>query len=400
MPGGVRDILLPGLGRVIRVSGCPEFPSLLETALPGWRMTVIEGEGPAPDIRIAGDAPACRQISPNYPQGVTHESPVAAVCSVTADLVERYLSLHPDLVGLHCASVEINGRLVLFPETHRAGKSTLVAALAGGGLRVFGDDVLVLEDGGRGMALGISPRLRLPLPTPPAVDVALHNYTAAHAAAEDHRYRYLNLPEGQLARHGESLPLGAVVLLERDEQLGKPELVPLAPGEGLTRLLRQHFAHDLPSEALMERFLPLMRSLPCRLLRYPEPLAAARCLRTSLPGVIDSIDKASGAQWEESPARSTAAPVAIDDRWCVASGLREYELGDERFLIEPSSGAIHRLNGTGHLVWGLLQEEAMSGREVSELLVEHFPDVSPARIEADVGSLLAELNDAQLIVSA
>lgn len=400
MPRGARDILLPGLGRVIRASGCPEFPRQLGAALPGWPMTVVEAEGPPPDIRITGDAPACEQISPDYPQGVTHESPVAAVCSVTVELVERYLSLHPDLVGLHCASVEINGRLALFPETHRAGKSTLIAALAGGGLRVFGDDVLVIEDGGRGMALGIAPRLRLPLPMPPAVDVALHNYTAAHAAMEDHRYRYLNLPEGQLARHGESLPLGAVVLLERDEQLDKPELVPLAPGEGLTRLLRQHFAHDLPSEALMERFLPLMRSLPCRLLRYPEPLAAARCLRSSLPGVIDSVDDAPGAWRDDSTDRPTPAPVNMDDCWRAISTLREYELGHERFLIEPSSGAIHRLNGTGQLVWGLLQQEAMSGHEVSELLFEHFPEVPPARIEADVGALLVELNAAELIVPA
>jgi len=395
-----RDIHLPGIGPAVRVSGCPEFPAVLEAALAGWPITEVAAEGPPPIIRLEGRNGECRHVSPAFPGGVSHQSPVSAACAVVADLIERFLELNPQWVGLHCASVEVNGRLVLFPETHRAGKSTLMAALAGGGQRVFGDDVLALGEAGQGMALGVAPRLRLPLPLPPALDVALHQYTTTHAGPEDDRYRYLDLPDGQLAHHGETLPLGAVVLLERDEGLDKAELLRLAPGEGLTRLLRQHFAHDLPSEALMARFMPLMQSLPCRLLRYAEPLSATRCLLASMPGVIDGVDAGPNAPRTESVVSTERAPVAADEHWQAVMATREYELGDDRFLIDPHSGAIHRLNATGQLVWRLLQVEALSAREVTDLLVEHFPEVEPERIEADVRALLARLAAVELIVPA
>lgn len=400
----VHDLVLPGIGPAVRVSGCPDFIAAFTAALPGWSIDALPAAGLAPSIRLEAVDGACRHVSPSYPGGLMHQSPVSAACAVVADVIERFLELNPQWVGLHCASVELNGRLVLFPETHRAGKSTLVAALAGGGLRVFGDDVLVLDDEGagstRGMAMGVAPRLRLPLPMPPAVDVSLLQYAETHAGPEDERYRYLDLPEGQLAEHGEALPLGAVVLLERDERLAEAELVPLAPGDGLTRLLRQHFAHDLPSEALMARFLPLMQSLPCRLLRYPEPLAATRRLLATMPGVIDGVDDASQLPAGVSGPRRRTAAVDADDRWQAATAVREYELDADRFLIHVPSGAIYRLNATGQLVWGLLKEEAISGREVAELLGELHTTVPSSQIRVDVQALLADLVHAELVVPA
>ncbi|WP_158611797.1 PqqD family protein [Guyparkeria sp. SCN-R1] len=393
-----RDLVLPGIGPAVRVSGCPEFSAVLKAALAGWSITEVAADGPVPTIRLEGRNGECRQVSPAFPGGVSHRSPVSAACAVAADLVERFLELNPQWIGLHCASVEVNGRLVLFPETHRAGKSTLMAALAGGGQRVFGDDVLALGEDGQGMALGIAPRLRLPLPLPPALDVALHQYTTTHAGPEDDRYRYLDLPDGQLAHHGETLPLGAVVLLERDESLDKAELLRLAPGEGLTRLLRQHFAHDLPSEALMARFLPLMQSLPCRLLRYPEPLAATRRLLASMPGVIDGMDAGPSAPRNAPVAQPARTMVDADDRWQATEAVREYELDEERFLIHVASGAIYRLNATGQLVWGLLRAETISGREIALLLSDMHPMVSASQIRVDVQALLTDLVDADLVV--
>ncbi|KTG17542.1 MULTISPECIES: PqqD family peptide modification chaperone [unclassified Guyparkeria] len=396
MVAGAQDLMLPGIGSALRVTGCRVFPKVLEAALPGWPLRAVSAGGPAPPIRVDGEVGAYRLVSDAFPEGVALESPVEVAGNVIVDLIEQFLDQHPEWVGLHCATVEVNGRLVLFPECHRSGKSTLTAALAGAGQRIFGDDVLVLDREGQGMALGIAPRLRLPLPA--SVDVALHTYTAAHAGPEDQRYRFLALPAGQLARHDESLPLGAVVLLERDERLETPELIPLAPSEGLTRLLRQHFAHDLSSEALMTRFLPLMQSLPCRLLRYSEPLQAARCLGDLLPGVIDGPGECADETLAEPAAETRHAPVAIDEPWRATTHVREYTLEDERFLILQPSGAIHRLNATGQLIWGLLRSEPMTAREIVELLAGHFNDVPAERIDADVRALLGGLHAAGLVV--
>jgi len=394
------DLVVPGVGAAVRVAECRVFAKVLQAAMPGWPFRVVEADGSTPPVQLAGRAGGYRLVSPAFPDGLLLESPVEAACCVIADLVEIFLDQHPGRVGLHCASVEMNGRLVLFPECHRSGKSLLTAALAGAGLRIVGDDVLVLEDGGEGMALGTAPRLRLPLPE--SLDVALHTYTAAYAGPEDDRYRYLALPPGQLAEYGERVPLGAMVLLERDEHLTRPELTLLAPGDGLTRLLRQHFAHDLSSDALMARFLPLMQSLPCRLLRYSEPLEAARCLVDLLPGVMDGPRRKAGdvgtdQRGAERGVDGVHRPVGVHDRWRATTEVREYALEDERFLIHQPSGAIHRLNATGQLVWGLLRSEPMTAAEIIELLVDHFDDVPAERIDRDVRVLLGDILAARLI---
>src|SRR5699024_6060424 len=92
------------------------------------------------------------------------------------------------------------------------------------------------------------------------------------------RYRFVVPAANRLARFDESSPVGAIVLLERDPQIPQPDVVRLSPSEGLLQLLCQNFARDTPGEALLERLLPLMRRVPCLLLRYSEPLAGARHL--------------------------------------------------------------------------------------------------------------------------
>ena len=393
-----RDVRLPGIGTALRVTGAPDLPDVLQAILPGWTPAVVEAEKSVPAIRLEATEGGFRQHAPALSRSLTHDTPVSAACSVVADLIERFLDRHPEFVGLHCASVAVNGRLLLFPASHRAGKSTLAAALAAVGQRVFGDDVLALDEAGEGMALGIAPRLRLPLPG--VIAPALRDFATRHVAAEDARYRYLGLPSDRLADHGERLPLGGVILLERDDRLAAPELLPLAAGEGLTQLLRQHFAHDLPSDTLMARFLPLMRAVPCRLLRYNEPFAAARHLVDALDSDSSGEREAPARPRDRFPARTEPAAVQPDTRLRAATAVREYPLDDDRFLIHEPSGAIHRLNGTGQLVWGLLQAEVISGRELADLLGAHFATVPYKRIESDVFALLADLLDEGLVVPA
>lgn len=396
MPGLSCDLCPPGLGRALRLTGCPDVQEVLTAAMPGWPVTAVDAVGPVPPIRLHREEAGYRQHSPALDEALLLSTPVAAASSLVADLAEAFFASHRELVGLHCGAVEIAGRLVLFPESHRAGKSTLTAALAATGQRVFGDDVLALTPAGEGMALGIAPRLRLPLPSSLAPE--LHAFAGRHAGPQDGRYRFLALPDGQLARHGERLPLGALVLLERDDAVREPELIDLAPGEGLLQLLCQNFAHDRPSETLMARFLPLMETLPCRLLRYGEPLAAAR--RLLAESQVSGGGPAASLTVHRAVKRGVSPPVAAGIHWRANASVRDFPLGDELFLIQLPGGAIHRLNATGRLAWGLLSEEAMSAEELAGLLAEHYAMASRETIETDLRALLGEMADAELVVPA
>lgn len=390
------DLTLPGLGRTLRLVDCPEVGDALRAAMPGWRLSAEPGEGEAPAIRLQRErsGQGFRQYSPEFERGLSLPTVASAACSLVADLVGSFCERHAEMVGLHCGSVEIDGRLLIYPASHKAGKSTLTAAFAAAGYRVFGDDVLALTPEGEGMGLGIAPRLRLPLPA--SLDPRLRAFAERHAGPQDERYRYLALPRSSLAPHGERRPLGALVLLEREEGLDAPETIELAPGEGLLRLLCQNFADDQPSEALMARFLPLMERLPCWLVRYGEPLAAARHLARRCAG-WPARDGATASVAVHVASRAELPAVSPTRRWRAVEA-RHYPLGDELFLIEPAGGAIHRLNASGRIVWALLEREALCARELAELLGELYEGMAVERLMADVTGLLSGLAAEGLIL--
>lgn len=397
------DISLSGLGRCLRVHQAPEIVEALSQAMPHWPLSVTHARGLAPAIRLGRCPGGYLQRSPRLPRGLELATPAEAACSLIADLGGDFLDHEASLLGLHCASVEVGGRLVLFPESHRAGKSTLAVAFAAAGYRVFGDDVLGLTHEGDGVALGMAPRLRLPLPE--GFSPELVGYAEAHAGPEDERYRFV-LPPGQgLARHGERCPVGALVLLERDDRLSRPEIVRLLPGEGLLQLLSQNFAYQARPEALLAHLHPLMARVPCLLLRYAEPLVAARHLGTALEGYrAEGGGKEGDSGGAASPYRRHgggnesrgSGPVPAQWRWVASREARTYPLEEELFLIQPGSGAIHRLNATGEAIWRLLSQESLSGQELGELLAEYF-DRPAESVVADVCEWLAGLAETGLV---
>ena len=111
----------------------------------------------------------------------------------------------------------MGGGLIVFPSTYRAGKSTLIAALAASGVRTHADDLMPLTQG-EGVALGINPRLRRPLPAN-APDRLLM-FVARHAGPRDRRYQYLDLPAPLLSPHGERRPILRANLLFRGVEIG------------------------------------------------------------------------------------------------------------------------------------------------------------------------------------
>ena len=401
------DIFLPHLGRCLRIDQAPEVVSALAQAMPGWPLTVRSAAGPVPDRYLYRDADGLWQGSAHEPNEFHVPSPASAACSLVGELVSQRLLNQPELLGLHCASVEINGRLVLFPESSKAGKSTLSVAFAAADYRVFGDDVLGLTPEGAGVAMGVAPRLRLPLPNSFSAEFVA--YAKHNAGPEDDRYRFVLPGPNGLANVNDCCPVGAIVLLERDSQLHEPEVVTLPPAEGLLQLLCQNFARDTSDATLLTRLLPLMQTLPCLLLRYAEPLAGARYLAKVLQdSPLQSVNNASllslpahhslpHSQQDPQQYRSNSAAVILNSLWVAHPGVTTYPLGDELFLIRTANGAIHRLNSSGKIVWQLLQQESLSGHELSSVIAEHFK-ASLAQVSLDVGTLLMALADSDLII--
>ncbi|MBO1518165.1 PqqD family protein [Oceanisphaera pacifica] len=410
LDNNVVDISLPGIGDCLRVEHAPEVVEALEQAMPGWPITVTAAQGKIPQRYIYQDTEGLWQGAYNIDREYHLPSPASAACSLVGDLISQRLAGAPELLGLHCGSVEINGQLVLFPESSKAGKSTLTVAFSAAGYRVFGDDVLGLTAQGEGVAMGVAPRLRLPLPE--SFSAELVDYATRFAGPEDERYRFVIPPKNGLAQYNDSSSVGAIVLLDRDAGATSPEVVTLSPGEGLLQLLCQNFAHDAASETLFDHLLPLMQNVPCLLLRYSEPLAGARYLANAIKE--KATPNTSQASLLSAPARypTDAQPVptlgplfsedkkaqqyALQSQWTPQQGISSYPLGEELFLIHNSTGAIHRLNSSGKVVWLLLQQSTLSGHALTHLIADYF-HVSVNDVTHDISALIRVLADAGLI---
>ncbi|MCA8864731.1 serine kinase [Halomonas sp. SBBP1] len=385
----VTDYSLPGIGPCIRLVGAQPLLPVLQAAMPGWALTECPRQAVEPDICVWQQEGGYWQQASALPSGMWLETAVGAACSVIADVAGAFLRQHPHYIGLHCGSAEINGQLVIFPESHRAGKSTLTSAFAATGYRVFGDDVVALTPEGEGVSLGIAPRLRLPLPD--AINAGFQDFVSAHQGPSDHRYGYLALDERLLANHGVKRPIGAIILIDRDNSVTTPKLSSLQHGEGLWQLLKQNFADTLSEQVLITKFLPLVQRIPCFLLRYSDAYQAAEFVGRELKRALQDQPSTYISPSQAAPIPEAAALERSDQRcWRACKAAYEYPLGDELFVIVEDGGAIHRLNVTSRAVWLLLQNEALDIDELSKTLAEFFMPVSLEQVFKDMSLLLGQ----------
>lgn len=71
------------------------------------------------------------------------------------------------------------------------------------------------------------------------------------------------------------------------------------------------------------------------------------------------------------------------------------EIEDELVVLQLDTGKYFGIDGVGPRVWELLQEPLTVG-ELEDRLFDEY-DVSRERLQQDIDSLLAELDDAELI---
>ena len=158
-PGPTQQLYFTDIDLPVVLEGCPELLPILRRVMPFWPVRMAEGTSDA-CIRVAPSASGKYRVSYETDGKAPSEwNAVNAVCEIIADLAWERLRSDETLFCLHGAAVVFAGRLVIFPNDHRAGKSTLTAVLGHQGRTIFGDDNgIFLED--RGSSNGTYVRLR------------------------------------------------------------------------------------------------------------------------------------------------------------------------------------------------------------------------------------------------
>lgn len=401
-------IQVDGVPRPILLTGCDTLLPVLARVMGSWRFRPVETNSAAPVISVRRINRRYRIDSPWLEEPAEDDTEVGAVCCLAIDLVQAYVEHDPSLLCLHCAAVAIDGRLVVFPSTVRAGKSMLVARLASKGHRIYADDVLpIAAPEEKGLALGLAPRLRRPLPS--SIGTELRAFVDAHRGPEDNRYLYLSLTAAMLAQHGSTAPIGAFVLLDRRPSV-RAQLVPIARGSGLQQLIAQNFAQGGASIGSVERLAALVECLPCVTLVYSDLDEASALLQ----------DRFSGWNFRSESARARSQSVPADasepeqhepesndvrgygaDKSCArrvrqAPGVYLKRVDGDLFLIRHEQDGVFHLNPIAAALWCLLEHPATIEEAVS-VLHDAFPEADPRQIKRDVRSLFDRLHRARLI---
>ena len=276
-----------GLSRPVALVGCDHLLDRFAPLLNGWPVTVRPS---SPGAAAASSPPTITvrrsedgyTIASEWTDGIeAYRDDTDIVCALFADLIMAHAAEDKALVHLHAGAVQWGGRLLVFPSGSKGGKSTLSAQLARIGGRVFSDDVLpVRSRDGRAVALGMAPRLRLPLAK--GASEAFRAFVAARNALANDKYAYLALDgrddTGILAPRGEQAAIGSFILLQRDAS-NSPALEVGSRSALLRLLVRQHFETSLSSVEVLNFLHGLVSTVPCLNLRYREAEDAVAMLQ-------------------------------------------------------------------------------------------------------------------------
>ena len=377
---------LAGLSRPVRLP--PELVPVLAACLTGWPPQTTPTPT-APLARITRQRGCFRFVPASTAEPMGNLTGVGAICALIAELAQARCETPDIALGLHCAALEIGGRLAVLAGPARAGKTTLAVRLAlEPGVRLFCDDVLPVRPDGRGMALGPAPRLRLPLPAD--AGAVLNRLVAAHMGPSDHRYGYVTLPDQ--APHGALAPLGALVLLDR--RPGPAQLGRLPDSTGLRLALAQSITRADSPGAALELAVQTVQGLPALRLSYADLDQAAALLARTLadPALLDALPRV-----DPPPATGPEAPPAPSDQPLERSpGTARRGLPGATYLWQPDEAELWQLNPVADAIWTLLDIPGTPA-QIAATLSEAFPAVPPARIAQDTAALLGALLAAGLV---
>lgn len=398
-PVSARTVLkYPGVSLQIVLDHAAPVADALGAALRGW--TPARGTVPDPQARVAsvlGDTGTYAARSAYLGETIHGLGVAGAACAVIADLAQDYFVTRPGSLALHCAAFRFNNRLIGMTGPAKAGKSTLAARMTQEqDMLVFCDDVLPMQPDGTAVGLGISPRLRLPLPE--ACSDGFRAHVARHLGPSDDRYAYLCAPN--VAPHGTTAPLSVLLILDRRPD-GGAALHDVTDHEALHYLLSQNMADLETADIAITQLTGLLRRITCLRLVYADLEDAVALIRHAFGG---------GAQVNADvavlPPLPQAAPRSLPEarmsstlRWARRPDVMMQASGESAFLWLPGRQTVWRMNTLALAVWTMLEIPG-SAQDLAGVLADHFTDQDPATLTADVNALLQGLAKAALIETA
>lgn len=322
-------------------------------------------------------------------------NPVNLVCGLVVALNQAWLNERQSHLCLHGAGIEIGGRLVVLPNFYRAGKSALTVCLAAAGGRVFSDDILPVLPDNSAMALGVSPRLRLPLPG--GLGRRSLQFIGERRGAANSQYQYVDLEAGsEQAPFGETTRFGGFVLLDRRES-GPAGLIPVGEGETMKSLVLRNFARQVTMEESLDRLHALIEQAACYRLVYSNGDEAADLLMERFTDTRRQAEKAAAPVAAD---RAAQPPPAVGGAHpCRRPAVGERFVGEDLFLVGDDGESVYHLNLVGAGLWRLLDGRC-SLDEAKEILCLAFPDIPPGQVGEDVERLVADLTGQGLLLPA
>jgi len=373
-----------------------KFVDALPVVFPHWAHTIVQQDNDNSFATVTLTDSKYIITSPYMDDPATFKDPANTLCSLIVELAWARLREDTSLLCLHGAAIAFAGRLVIFPSTRRAGKSTLTVALAAAGKKVFTDDFLPLKatNGGllSGISSGISPRLRLPLPDqigPVALD-----YIQNRSMIQNRQYRFVTPRTGELAKFGDTAPIGSLVFLERTEG-ATAKIEPVSKSDALTALIKQNFSRAMNAAGILKMLDFITKSAPAYRLIYDDAEQAVALLESRFQGwnqTAPTIPASLDNTVFESALETEFIPEALDiskGSFIHASGIEEVSSDGKRFLTGHNGKSIHYLNDGAVNIWRLL-EEPTSTTEAIEMLCAVFPDHPAEDIRRDVTATFTE----------
>lgn len=392
-----RFLRIDGLASDIRLLGCEDLEACLPTVFAGMPHSVTDGASTQPFASVVGHAGRYRLHAPHLGEPSYQNDAVNAACDLAGLVARQYVWARKDRLALHAAAVAVNGALVAFPAQRRAGKSLLTIAMAQLGARVFSDDVLPIDlvPGSpiMGMAMGIAPRVRLPLPAP---RLRLAEDDTGLPVVQNHQYRYTAIP--QLATAGEKLPIGAFVALERQDH-GPAIVEQMSRGAMLGSLLSQNFGRGPEAGRLLTGLHALAATVPSLRLTYSDPIEAAALVLSDIAPQLRSNAPLSPAERPPAQVDVLASRHQAGGEWTCwrRTDAELLELDGECYVATAPGDRVLHLNQGMLRIWTLL-DEPTSPREAVVLVEAAFADVPGERIADDVATGFQALAEAGLIV--
>lgn len=269
---------IPGLRNVIAIQECNELLPIISKVFRDWNSEIVDVEHyPEPaSIVLASHQGGYLRSSRWLEEPVFHADALDAVCDFSVDFFHAYVADNPGVLCLHAAAVRLGDGLMVFPAFYKSGKSLFSAHLAWLGVELFTDDALPLTPhDNMGVAMGVCPRLRLPLPE--NVDEEFRAFVHQNIAQINQQYCYLQLGHENLAKWGTTEKIGAITLLNRVDS--QPAfLEEIASSDAMKELILRNFARQNKAIDIVDRFMKIAATAKCYRLTFSDLREAGEML--------------------------------------------------------------------------------------------------------------------------